>query len=114
MLTDTDAYPEWNPFVRSLRGALVVGERIEAERAAPGAAPRTIRPRVSADEGWSFEWLGRIGPRHVFDGGRFEVRPDGPDGCVLVQHEHLGPPGAGGPLDAHRCHAGGIRRPPRR
>jgi hypothetical protein len=91
VLSDTDAYPEWNPFVRALRGPLAVGRRVEVELQLPGRKLRTMRPRITAvDEGRSFEWLGRVGVPRLFDGRhRFEVIADGADRCTLVQHERL-------------------------
>ncbi len=91
VLSDTDAYPEWNPFVRALRGPLAVGRRVEVDLQLPGRKLRTMRPRITAvDEGRSFEWLGRVGVPRLFDGRhRFEVIADGADRCTLVQHEHL-------------------------
>src|SRR5713226_3415325 len=35
ILTGTNEYPVWNPFIRRLRGELVPGSRIEVEIASP-------------------------------------------------------------------------------
>jgi hypothetical protein len=90
VLTDTAAYPQWNPFVRALRGPLVVGGRIEVELQLPGRKLQSFNPRVVAMEaGRSFTWLGHLGPTGVFDGRHtFTVQPDG-DGARLVQAERL-------------------------
>src|ERR1700732_1133387 len=46
ILTATDEYPAWNPFIRRLQGELVPGSRIEVEIAPPGSSPMTFRPVV--------------------------------------------------------------------
>lgn len=90
VLTDFEAYPDWNPFVRRLVGRLEVGERWEADLQPGAADPRTMRPRlVAVDPGRSFTWLGRVGLPGVLDGRHtFTVEPDG-EGSRLVQHEVL-------------------------
>lgn len=90
VLADTAAYPEWNPFVRALRGPLTEGARIEVELQLPGRKLQTLTPRIVAVEpGRSFTWLGHVGPTGVFDGRHsFTVEPDG-DGARLVHAERL-------------------------
>lgn len=91
VLTDTSAYPEWNPLIRRLEGRLVVGERLEVDfQPDPGQPARTMRPRVVAlDPGRRFGWLGRIGLPGLLDGRHtFTVEPTA-DGSRLVQHEVL-------------------------
>ncbi len=91
VLIDTDAYGSWNPFVRRIDGRLIVGEHIEVDLQLQGRKLQTMKPRlVTVEPGRSFEWLGHIGPRGVFDGRhRFEVRPAGDARCELVQSEVL-------------------------
>jgi hypothetical protein len=50
-----------------------------------------LKPRVvSYEPSRSFEWLGQIGPRGVFDGRhRFELRPVADGQCELVHSEVL-------------------------
>lgn len=91
VLADTAAYPEWNPFVRALRGPLVPGGRIEVDLQLPGRDLQTMRPAlVAVDTGRSFTWVGHVGPRGVFDGRHcFTVEPLGPGRSRLVHHERL-------------------------
>ena len=91
VLTDTESYPEWNPFVRRLEGELVVGSRLEVDLQAGAKKPMTIRPTVvEVEPGRRFAWLGRLGVRGLLDGRHvFEVTPAGPDHSILVQHERL-------------------------
>jgi hypothetical protein len=58
-LTDFHAYPEWNPFIRSLEGELQVGARLKVKFG--GELNFTIRPRVvSVEPGASFRWRGSL------------------------------------------------------
>ena len=91
VLSDTDRYPRWNPFVTSFDGPLTAGERITVTLALPDRKPQTMRPRlVTVDDGRSFEWLGRVGIRGILDGRhRFTLEPVGADRCRLIHHERL-------------------------
>lgn len=90
VLADTAAYPEWNPFVRALRGPLVEGGRIEVELQLPGRKLQTLTPQlVAVEPGRSFTWVGHVGPTGVFDGRHsFTVEADGA-GSRLVHAERL-------------------------
>jgi hypothetical protein len=68
-LTNTKAFPTWNPFIQSLTGSLEVGARLEVRIAPPGGKPMTFRPTVTAVEAnHRLEWLGRLVLPGVFDG----------------------------------------------
>lgn len=90
VLTDTDAYPEWNPFVRRLDGPLEQGSRITVDLLPRGTEPQRMTPRiVEVEPGRSFTWLGHVGVPGILDGRhRFAVEAT-PTGSTLVQHERL-------------------------
>jgi hypothetical protein len=68
-LTDFERHAEWNPFMRSIEGRAVVGERLRVEFTPPGQRTMTMHPVVTACEpGRRLEWLGSLGVRHLFDG----------------------------------------------
>jgi hypothetical protein len=75
VLTETDALPEWNPFLISLEGALEVGSRLRVRIEPPGGKAMTFKPRVVAVEPERrLEWLGRVGVPGILDGRhRFEL-----------------------------------------
>ena len=91
VLTETEQYPSWNPFVRRLTGTLEAGERIEVDLDPTGDKVTTMRPRlVAVVPGRSFTWLGRVGVAGVLDGRHsFTVEPAADGTAVLVQHERL-------------------------
>lgn len=91
VLTDTAAYPGWNPLIRRLDGRLAVGEELEVDFQPDPAQPaRTMRPRVvAAEPGRSFTWLGRVGLPGVLDGRHTFTVEAAPGGSRLVQHEIL-------------------------
>src|SRR5580704_2706986 len=69
MLTATDEYPSWNPFIRHLRGQLQPGNRIEVEIGPPGSDTMTFRPVVlTVERDKEIRWLGSLWMRGLFDG----------------------------------------------
>ena len=77
VLTDFDAYPDWNPFVKKIRGEARTGERIEVTLEQPGNKPITFRPEVrTVEENRAFVWFGRLGLPRIFDGEHhLEIEP---------------------------------------
>ena len=87
VITDFDAYPEWNPFVVEASGRVEVGERLINRMQPPGGKAMTFKPTVTeVDPQRTFEWLGRLGIPRIFDGRhRFELHPTA-DGGTRLQH----------------------------
>lgn len=90
VLTDLDAYAEWNPFIVSAQGAVAVGETLKNRLNPPGGRPMTFRPTVTVVEpNRTFEWLGQLGVPRLFDGRhRFDLEPT-PSGTLLRHTEHF-------------------------
>jgi hypothetical protein len=90
VLSDTAAYPEWNPFVRRLDGSLELGSRISVDLQPGQKKPQTMQPKiVDFKPGHTFTWLGHVGVPGLLDGRHtFTVEPYG-DGARLIQHEVL-------------------------
>lgn len=91
ILTDFDAYPEWNPFIRWVRGEPRVDARLEARIQPSGARGMTFRPTVLvANPNRELRWLGRILFPGVFDGEhRFVIQPIGQDTVLFQQSEQF-------------------------
>lgn len=81
VLTDLNVYADWNPFIISSSGVVMKGERLTNRLQPPNGKAMTFRPVVTVvSENETFEWLGRLGIRWLFDGRhRFDLerRPDG-------------------------------------
>lgn len=91
VLTDFAAYPEWNPFIRIVRGVPRVGERLEIGIQPTGARGMTFRPRVLvADAERELRWRGRLLLPGVFDGvHRFVIEPLGATKVLFQQSEEF-------------------------
>lgn len=89
VLTDFEGYPDWNPFVRSLRGRFEVGESLEVRLEPPGSRGMTFKPRVTAfEDGRELRWLGHLLVPGLFDGEhQFRVEPVDAHRSLLVQRE---------------------------
>jgi hypothetical protein len=69
VLTAFDAYPEWNPFIRSIEGDPEVGSQLRVRIEPPGARGMTFRPTVQAVEpARELRWLGRLVVPGLVDG----------------------------------------------
>jgi hypothetical protein len=80
VLTDVNAYPEWNPFLSIDRTPAAVGERLRIT-VRPGRRTMTFRPTVTVFEpGREISWLGRFLAPGIVDGAHtlaVEPLPDG-------------------------------------
>jgi hypothetical protein len=91
VLTDLDAYREWNPFMVEASGTPQPGHRLEVQMRPAGRRAMTFRPQVlEADPGRKLRWLGRLLVPGLFDGEHsFTIEPAGPGRVRLTQHEEF-------------------------
>ena len=69
ILTDFKNYPEWNPFVKSIKGDLVIGGKLTAILYQPDSKPMTIKPNIlRINKNKEFAWLGHLMFPGIFDG----------------------------------------------
>jgi hypothetical protein len=89
LLTDFASYPEWNPFIRSIRGRPVPGERLEARIEPPGGRGMNFKPKVlSAKPNRELRWLGHLLVPGLFDGEHsFTIEPLEEGRVRFVQRE---------------------------
>lgn len=75
ILTDFDNYPNWNPFIKSIKGQVAVGNKITARMEPPEAKGMTFVPKVLVFEtNKEFRWLGHLLFPGLFDGEhKFEL-----------------------------------------
>jgi hypothetical protein len=88
-LSSVSTYPEWNPFITTFEGELVVGNRVGVRIAPPGGRAMTFRPTITVvEERRRLEWLGRLLVPGVFDGRHsFQLEDLGQGRTRLTQTE---------------------------
>jgi hypothetical protein len=69
VLANTDAFPEWNPFITRVEGELRPGAHLVVTIAPPRGKAMTFRPTVETlVPGRELTWLGRLLVPGLFDG----------------------------------------------
>ena len=88
VLTDFNAYPQWNPFIKQASGEPRQGARLDITLQ-NGNSTMHFRPRVlQATPGHELRWIGHFVVPGLFDGEhRFLLEPDGPNNTRLTQSE---------------------------
>lgn len=72
ILMDFSAYPEWNPFIRTLIGDVTPGRSLRASIQLPGAKAMSFRPKVRVAEHLKeLRWLGHLLLPGLFDGEHY-------------------------------------------
>ncbi len=87
ILMNFEAYPSWNPFIKSITGSPTVGRKIKVRIEPPGAKGMTFTPTITECKDQKiFQWLGHLGIPGLFDGAhRFELQEQG-DGSTKFIH----------------------------
>jgi len=81
ILTDFAAFPLWNPFIVSIAGRLVEGERIAAQIGPPGRWRVTFKPVLLAVQPErELRWRGALGAAFLFSGEHAFALEDAPGG----------------------------------
>jgi hypothetical protein len=91
ILTEFAAYPAWNPFIRKIEGAPVVGTRLAVRIEPPGGRGMAFRPTVlTVEPNRELRWLGRVLLPGIFDGEHsFRIEPLEGGRVRLVQAERF-------------------------
>ncbi len=89
ILIDFDGYPNWNPFITSIKGLVKVGNKLEVRIEPPGANGMTFKPKVLAFEAnKELRWLGHLLFPGLFDGEhKFELIDNGNGTTTFTQSE---------------------------
>ncbi|AWV98531.1 SRPBCC domain-containing protein [Arcticibacterium luteifluviistationis] len=89
ILTNFEAYPNWNPFIKSITGQVAVGQKITARIAPPDASEMTFKPTVlTFVENKELIWLGHLLFSGIFDGThKFELIDNGNGTTTFIQSE---------------------------
>ena len=92
VLTDLPGHASWDPFITSISGALVPGQKLNVRIEPPGSRPTSFKPTVtSVVENRELAWLGRLVMPGLFDGAhRFTLEPTQTGTNVLASESFSG------------------------
>lgn len=91
IVADFAAYPEWNPFIRTIQGQAAAGSKLEVRIEPPGGRAMTFKPTVlEAAPRRELRWLGRVLVPGLFDGEHsLRIEPIGDSRVRFVQAERF-------------------------
>lgn len=89
VLTDFAAYPQWNPFVRSIQGDAKTGSRLSVTVQPEGGNSMNFRPTVLVvSPHQELRWLGHLFLPGLFDGEHyFQLEPIAPGRVRFIHGE---------------------------
>lgn len=89
--TNFENYPDWNPFIKSLKGKPIVGNKIEVLLAPPEKKGMTFKPKVLVfDSTFQLTWIGKLFIKGIFDGEHTFLIKDNKDGTTtFIQFERF-------------------------
>ena len=86
ILMDFGAYPDWNPFIKRIKGDQALGGKLEAYLDPPEGRGMTFKPTIVVfEDGRELTWLGRLLVPGIFD-GRHTLRVEPRDGGSTFVH----------------------------
>jgi len=91
LLTDFAHFPEWNPFIRQVKGSASTGNRLTVTIQPPGGKSMTFKPHVlDAEPNRQLRWIGRVLIRGFFDGEHsFGIEPLGENRVRFTHRERF-------------------------
>jgi len=91
LLTDFAHFPEWNPFIRQVKGSASTGNQLTVTIQPPGGKTMTFKPHVlDAQPNRQLRWIGRVLIRGLFDGEHsFGIEPLGENRVRLTHRERF-------------------------
>ena len=89
VLTDFAAFPDWNPFIKSVTGGLEPGSHLVIKIQPPKGMGMTFKPVVlAAEPGRELRWRGKLLMPGLFDGEHFfSIEDIGEGRARMVQGE---------------------------
>ncbi|GAA2575470.1 SRPBCC domain-containing protein [Actinomadura fulvescens] len=89
VLTDFQRYPEWNPFIVSVKGTAEKGTKLDNKLRDGNGGVMTFKPEIlKADAGRELRWIGRMWVPGIVDGEHyFLIEPAGDGKVRLTQGE---------------------------
>jgi hypothetical protein len=90
VLSATDAYPDWNPFIRSIAGRLEQGKTIQVSLSLPGGGSFGFKPLILRASFPEIRWKGKFLLGGLFDGEHyFRVESVSPNITRFLHGEQL-------------------------
>src|SRR5829696_4401328 len=91
ILTDFENYPNWNPFIRRIKGTIAVSEKLEVFIQPSGAKGMTFKPTLLAvEKEKELRWRGKFFVSGLFDGEHFfKIEPLAENSAKFVHGEHF-------------------------
>lgn len=87
ILSDFQAYPAWNPFIKSVVGKPEQGEKLHIEVQPGDGKSMRFSPKVLiAEPERELRWLGQLGVRGLFDGEHYFIIKAVSESLVHFQH----------------------------
>lgn len=79
-----EKYPDWNPFIKSIKGELKPGEKIYVD-----LGEMKFKPKVLIfEENREFKWLGHLFFKGLFDGAhQFKIIENNDGSCTFIHAE---------------------------
>jgi len=89
ILTDFEKYPQWNPFITSIKGQVEQGNTIQVRIKPPNGKGMTFKPTViTKNENKELRWSGKVLFSGLFDGEhKFELTDNGDGTLTFIQSE---------------------------
>jgi hypothetical protein len=89
ILTDFDAYPDWNPFIRAFKNTPEPGRQFAVTIQPPGKKAMTFKPVCLAlIPGKELRWIGHLFISGLFDGEHvFEIKEIDTARTLFIQRE---------------------------
>lgn len=86
ILSDFEKYPDWNPFIKSVKGKVLVGNKITIRLEPPGSNGMAFKPVILVfEKNKELRWIGHLLFPRLFDGEhRFELIDKG-DGTITFR-----------------------------
>lgn len=91
ILVDIERYPNWNPFITSIKGEMEKGSKIVVSIKPPNGNGMTFKPTILTKiDHKELSWLGKVIFKGLFDGKhKFELIDNGNGTTTFIQSEEF-------------------------
>lgn len=91
ILMNFNEYPNWNPFIKKIEGAPIIGNKIKGTLKIQGKKPMSFQPKVLVNnKEKEFRWIGHLFVKGFFDGEHyFEIKEVSADKVEFIHGEEF-------------------------